>query len=307
MATKSEIAVIGHFALDTILLPSRSMPFHVLGGATTYTSFAAKRLDATVSVISKVGENFPKAYLWWLNQEGIDVSCVIRKEKEECTYFELSYSKDFSKRKLKLKSKATPINLEDLPVDLHVKAVHIAPIDNEISYEIVEKMKGSAEILSLDPQGMLRTFDKAGNVKNKQKINRKILGLINIYRSSKEELFYLTRKKELKKSIKMLHDHGIETAIVTNGAKGSVLSIEGAQYNIGVCPSKVIVDPTGAGDVFIGAFLSEYLQQKESLWCACVGSAAASTVVEGLGPTYFGSKQEIYQRATVLYEKQIKQ
>ncbi len=91
------------------------------------------------------------------------------------------------------------------------------------------------------------------------------------------------------------------------GAKGSVLSIEGTQYNIPACPSQVIVDPTGAGDVFIGGFLTEYIRQKETICCACVGSAAASVVVEGIGPTYFGNKEEIYLRAKILYEKELKQ
>ena len=67
------------------------------------------------------------------------------------------------------------------------------------------------------------------------------------------------------------------------------------------------VDPTGAGDVFIGAFLTEYISQKDSLWCACVGSAAASLVVEGVGPTFFGEKEEVYRRASLIYEKEIKQ
>ena len=79
------------------------------------------------------------------------------------------------------------------------------------------------------------------------------------------------------------------------------------ERNIILLPSQVLVDPTGAGDVFIGGFLTEYLRQKESIWCACVGSAAASVVVEGLGPTYFGTKDEIYPRAKVLYEKELKQ
>jgi sugar/nucleoside kinase (ribokinase family) len=104
-----------------------------------------------------------------------------------------------------------------------------------------------------------------------------------------------------------MHDFGVETVIVTMGAKGSILSVGGAQYNIAACPSQVLVDPTGAGDVFMGGFLTEYLGQKESIWCACVGSAAASVVVEGLGPTYFGTKDEIYARAKVLYEKELKQ
>jgi len=303
----SEIAVVGHFAIDTLLLPSRTAPFVILGGAATYASFAAKRLEATVSVISKVGENFPEAYLWWLDQEGINISAVTKLVGEPSTCFELNYSKDLSDRTLKLNSKGPALSPEDVPKDFHAKAIHIAPIANEIPYELVERLKNCAEILSLDPQGLVRTFNEPGNVIENSSVDNRIFSLINIYKSSQNEIYALTGESELKPAIKAIHDVGIETVIVTMGLKGSLLSVEGAQYNIEACPSQVLVDPTGAGDVFIGSFLTEYLRQKESLWCASVGSAAASCVVEGLGPTYFGKKEEIYRRANSLYEKELKQ
>jgi sugar/nucleoside kinase (ribokinase family) len=303
----SDIAVVGHFSIDNIILPSRTAPFVILGGAATYTSFAAKRLDATASVISKVGGNFPEAYLWWLGQEGIDLSGVTKLSGEPTTCFELNYSKDLSERTLKLKSKGPSLSPDDVPKDFHAKAIHIAPIANEISYELVEHLKNCTDTLSLDPQGLLRSFDEAGNVTENVCIDNQIFSLINIYKSSQNEIFALTGESELKPAIKAIHDVGVETVIITMGARGSIFSVEGAQYNIEACPSQVLVDPTGAGDVFIGGFLTEYLRQKESLWCASVGSAAASCVVEGLGPTYFGSKEEIYQRANSLYEKKLKQ
>ena len=308
MATQnSDIAVVGHFSIDTINLPSRTAPFIILGGAATYTSFAAKRLDAAVSVISKVGGNFPQAYLWWIKEEGVDISAVTRLANEPSTCFELTYNKDLSERTLKLKSIGPSLNPNDVPKDFHAKAVHLAPIADEIPYELVERLKSCTDILSLDPQGLLRNFDKAGNVTENTSIDNRIFSLINIYKSSQNEIYALTGESELRPAIKTIHDVGVETVIVTLGAKGSILSVEGAQYNIEACPSKVIVDPTGAGDVFIGSFLAEYLQQKESLWCASVGSAAASCVIEGLGSTYFGKKEEIYRRANSLYEKKLKQ
>jgi len=302
-----DIAVIGHLSIDTILLPTRKLPFVVLGGAATYTSFAAKRLEATASVISRVGGNSPEAYLWWLRQEGVDLSGVTKKADEPSTCFELKYNEDLSDRVLKLKSKGAPITLADVPKDLQAKAIHIAPIANEVSFEVVEHLKKCADVLSIDPQGLLRSFDEAGNVTENTSLDTTIFSLINIYKSSQNEIYRLTGESELKPAIKAIHDVGVETVIVTLGAKGSVLSVEGAQYNIAACPSQVLVDPTGAGDVFIGGFLTEYLRQKDSTWCACVGSAAASVVVEGLGPTYFGKKEEIYQRAKTLYEKELKQ
>lgn len=306
-ACNSEIAVVGHFSVDTIILPTRSKPFTVLGGAATYTSFAAKTLGASVSVISKVGEHFPEAYFWWLNEENINTACVTKVANEPTTCFELTYGKDLADRTLKLKSKGPQILLSDVPSDFHAKAIHIAPIANELNYEVVKHLKKCCDIISLDPQGLLRSFDAEGNVFDNQMVDHQIFSLINIYKSSQSEIFSLTGESELKPAIKAIHDIGVETVIVTMGAKGSILSVEGAQYHIGACPSQVVVDPTGAGDVFIGGFLTEYINQKESLWCAYVGAAAASFVVEGIGPTFFGKKEQIYQRAQESFNRETKQ
>lgn len=306
-ALNPDVYVAGHFSIDSIILPTRSQPFTILGGAVAYTSFAITHLGANAAVISRVGEDFPEAYLWWLAQEGIDVSSVVRCNEEKNTRFELTYNRDFSERALILKSKGNPINLQDLPNDMNPKAVHIAPIVNEVSYEVIERLKACTKILSLDPQGLLRSFDGNGAVIKNAEVDKRIFNLVNIYKSSQDEIFTLTGQTELKPAIRAIHDFGVETVIVTMGAKGSILSVEGTQYKIPACQSKVLVDPTGAGDVFIGGFLTEYLRDKESLWCATVGSASASLAVEGIGSTYFGEKEEIYQRATEMYEKENKQ
>ena len=302
----SDVAVVGHFAIDTIRLPSRSSPFVVLGGSVTYVSFVTRRLDGTVSIISKVGGDFPEAYMWLLREEGIDLTGVIKLEKEQTTRFDLEYSKDLSERTLKLESKAAPIGLSSLPKSLQTKAIHVAPIAGEISYEVVEQLKGCAEVLSLDPQGLLRRFSKTGKVKFNSSIDKRLFSLINVYKSSLEEICALTGHSNLKSAINAIHDFGVKNVIVTLGAKGAVLSVERTLYEIPPCISRVLVDPTGAGDAFIGGFLTEYIRQKDSFWCACVGSAAASLVIEGIGPTFFGEKEEIYERARSIYEKEIK-
>ena len=302
-----DITVVGHFTIDSISLPSRPHPVSVLGGSAAYISLATRRLDATASVISKVGGDFPQAYMWWLQQEGIDLSNVVRVEDEQTTRFELKYNKDLTNRTLKLKSKASPITAGDLPKSLHAKAIHIAPIAGEIAYDTIAKLKKCTEILSLDPQGLLRSFGTAGNVTCRSSISKRLLSLITVYKSSVEELNAATGYKDTRSAIKAIHDFGVETVIITLGAKGAVLSIGGTRYNIPPCKSATVVDPTGAGDVFMSGFLTEYIHQKDSLWCACVGSAAASLVVEGIGPTFFGEKEEIYRRATSIYEKGIKQ
>jgi sugar/nucleoside kinase (ribokinase family) len=208
-----------------------------------------------------------------------------------------------SERTLRLRSKGPVIDVSGVPANFHAKAIHIAPIANEVSYELVERLKQCGDILSLDPQGLIRTFGEDGAVAENASVDSRIFSLINIYKSSQKEICTLTGKDELKPAVKAIHDFGVETVIVTLGAKGSLLSVGGAQYDVAASPPQVLVDPTGAGDAFVGGFLTEYVRQKESLWCACVGSAVASMVLEGIGPTFFGNKEEIYKRATRMHEK----
>jgi sugar/nucleoside kinase (ribokinase family) len=302
-----DIVSVGHFSIDSIFLPGKSKPFVVLGGSIVYVSFAARHLDARVAVISKVGSDFPSAYLWWLRQEVVDTSGVTKVENAETTRFELKYNNDLSDRSLLLKSKAPPITVEDLPNSLKAKAIHIAPIAGEISFEVSEKLKGCADVLSLDPQGLVRNFDANGNVTLRPLTDKRILGLVNIYKSSLAEIEVVTGQSNLDSAIKAIHDHGVEAVIVTLGMKGAVFSVEGNVYNIPAFKPEKVVDPTGAGDAFIGGFLEEYINDANYLRCACVGIATASLVVEAPGPTFSRDKAEIYRRARALYEKEIKE
>jgi len=302
-----DVVTVGHFAVDSIFLPSRRLPFVVLGGSAAYVSFAARRLDAWVSVVSKVGGDFPDAYVWWLEQEGVDLSGLIKVKDAQTTRFELNYNADLSNRILRLKGRAPPITVGDLPESLKAKAVHIAPIAGEISHEVVEKLRKSADVLVLDPHGLVRNFDENGNVGYSQLSDKRILELTDIYKSSLNEIKAATGLSTLDSALKAVHGYGVRTVIVTLGMKGVVLSLEGAVYNISAYKSEKFVDPTGAGDAFIGGFLAEYIHNKSPFWSACVGSATASLVVEAPGPTFFGDKTEIYRRARWLYEKEIKQ
>lgn len=298
---------MGHLSIDHIYLPERPTPFVVLGGSATYVSFAARRLDARVAILSKVGYDFPASYLWWLRQEGIDTSGVVKLESSETTRFELKYDTDLSDRSLQLKRKAIPITIENVPDSLKARAIHIAPIADEITYDVAERLRNCTQILSLDPQGLIRNFDEEGNVTLRMMPDKRILGLVDIYKSSLSEIQALTGVLDIGSAIDIIHELGPQIVIVTLGAKGVTVFVEDKIHTVPACTPKKFVDPTGAGDAFIGGFLTEYIFGRDCSWCTCVGSAVASLVVEGPGPTSFGEKEEIYRRANLLYEKEIKE
>jgi len=298
-----DLSIVGHFSIDSIVLPNLSRPYTILGGSVAYVSITANRLGASVAVVSKVGNDFPKAYLWWLDQEGIDLRTVKILGNSNTTRFELIYSKDFSSRKLRLLSRAEPIMIDDIPNHLLARVFHLAPIANEIPYEVAEKLRKRADFLSLDAQGIVRSFQENGEVSLYTPEGRDILHLVDIFKSSDAEVRAITGEQDLKSAVKAIHDFGVETVIVTMGVEGAWLSIDGTMYKVPVYTPGKLIDPTGAGDAFIGGFLNEYIHDGDSYWCACVGSAAASMIVEGIGPTSLGSREEIYSRARILYEK----
>jgi len=302
-----DIVSVGHFSIDSIFLPDRQTPFVVLGGSAAYVSLAARRLESRVAAISKVGGDFPEAYRWWLDQEGVNLSGLKKVETASTTRFELKYSTDLFERTLHLKSKAPSIDADDLPNPLKAFAIHVAPIAGEVTYEIVEKLKSHADVLSLDPQGLVRRFDEGGNISLGSLADRRMLDLINVYKSSQSEIQAVTGQTDLVSAVESVHNHGVKIVIVTLGSKGALLSVEGTRYDVPACVPAKLVDPTGAGDAFISGFLSEYVNGENILRCACVGAAMASFVVEGIGPTFFGDKTQVYQRARELYEKGIKQ
>ena len=295
-----DLVVVGHFAIDLILSPKIAVPRHTLGGPPTYASLAARKLNAKVSVISKVGGDFSEDYIEWLKARGIDVSGLKRVEGASTTRFVLKYRD--GETQLQLQRRAPPITPEDIPDSLQARVIHIAPIANELSANVIEKLRKLTETLSLDPQGLVRRFDEEGNVFPKRWRDPHILGQIDLYKSSFEEIRMITGLTSLRQGMERIRDYGVKLVIVTRGVRGAVMLHEGKFYEIPAYKPQFFLDPTGAGDTFIGAFLAAYIAGKDPLWCMCVGSAAASFVVEGIGPAVFGERKEVYRRASEIYE-----
>lgn len=73
---------------------------------------------------------------------------------------------------------------------------------------------------------------------------------------SDEELFLLTKEKDITAGVNKLHELGVKVVTITLGSKGTYLSVDGQNE---IIPSIKIkqVDSTGAGDAFVGAVLKQ--------------------------------------------------
>lgn len=295
-----DLVTVGHFSIDFILLPGEAKPKMRLGGPPTYTSLSAKKIGAEVSVVSNVGGDFPEKYLRWLRRQGVDLSRLRINKTSKTTSFLIVYYAD-SSRDMFLKNRAPPICVEDIE-GLKAKALHISPIANEVSTTLIEEASNLAPTISLDPQGLLRRFDNNGKVLLQIIGDLSFLKHVEILKASVDELKTLTGLDNIFKSLRKAMDFGVKVAIATIGGGGAYISLGDRVFYVPAAQPKKIVDPTGAGDSFIGGFLAEYVRGADILWCASVGSSVASFAVEEVGPKGFKGRKRIYERAERVYE-----
>ena len=112
---------------------------------------------------------------------------------------------------------------------------------------------------------------------------KKIISKTNILLINESELHLLTKEQNVDKSIKEVLSMGPEKVIVKFGSKGAKCFSENENIAVGVYPVKKVIDPTGAGDVFGGGFISGLVDGLSIKEAMLRGSALASFCIEDFG------------------------
>ena len=112
---------------------------------------------------------------------------------------------------------------------------------------------------------------------------KKIISKTNILLINESELHLLTKEQNVDKSIKEVLSMGPEKVIVKFGSKGAKCFSENENITVGVYPVKKVIDPTGAGDVFGGGFISGLVDGLSIKEAMLRGSALASFCIEDFG------------------------
>jgi fructokinase len=122
-------------------------------------------------------------------------------------------------------------------------------------YKLLEYAKSNNIYVSFDPnyRDALITPDKLDGFIDD---SIKFIKESDFTKLSDEELFLLTKEKDIKAGVNKLHELGVKVVTITLGSKGTYLSVNGENE---IIPSMEIkqVDSTGAGDAFVGAALKQ--------------------------------------------------
>jgi sugar/nucleoside kinase (ribokinase family) len=293
----ADFAVIGHVAIDRIITDQGERI--QLGGPPTYVSLVARKLGKTVRTVTKVGGDIPDDFISQLEGLGVDIEGMII-EGSETTRFILDYRG--AERRLSVGSVCEVFGPEDL-VGLP-EVVLLAPIAGETPPSVLINIK--SDMIALDPQGFVRDIRPNGTILPKRWFDENLMRRLTIYKSSEDELRLVTGNLDTLNGLEKIIGLGAEVAIATKGGEGALLVVREGRYKVPVLAVGEALDPTGAGDTFIGGFFSEYLDGEDPSWCASMGAAMASCVVETVGARIDASRKLVRERAEDVYNRVVK-
>jgi sugar/nucleoside kinase (ribokinase family) len=293
----ADFAVIGHVAIDRIITDQGERI--QLGGPPTYVSLVARKLGTTVRTVTKVGGDIPDDFISQLEGLGVDIEGMII-EGSETTRFILDYRG--AERRLSVGSVCEVFGPEDL-VGLP-EVVLLAPIAGETPPSVLINIK--SDMIALDPQGFVRDIRPNGTILPKRWFDENLMRRLTIYKSSEDELRLVTGNLDSMNGLEKIIGLGAEVAIATKGGEGALLVVREGRYKVPVLAVGEALDPTGAGDTFIGGFFSEYLDGEDPSWCASMGAAMASCVVETVGARIDASRKLVRERAEDVYNRVVK-
>ena len=273
-----EVLIVGSVAYDGLKTPYGSAS-RVLGGAATYSSLAAS-LFAPVRMVGVVGDDFKDSELAMLGRHGINTDLVSR-EKGKTFYWKGYYEDDMAV--------AHTVKI-DLGVferfDPHITGqarnipfVFLAAIHPDLQMNVLGQMH-KPKFVVLDTRDLWINITKPALLKVLKKTD---LAVVN-----DQEIRLLTGEIHLMKGARALQKMGPKIVIVKKGEHGAMLFGPGWTFLSPAVPLDYVVDPTGAGDTFAGAFIG-YLARAGKLTpdtlkqAVIAGNLVASFTVQGFG------------------------
>lgn len=276
-----DIICIGHITLDKIVTPKSEV--YMPGGTTFYFSHGISRLlkggDVSYKLIACLAESELQA-VEDIRKEGVEVDVIPSKRS---VFFENIYGENSNNRTQRVRAKADPFTVEALQ---GVEAKYIclgSLLADDFPLEVVKEMSKHGTVV-MDAQGYLRKVEGeevfACDWENKMEFFK----YIDILKVNEHEVRTLTGIEDLKAAGHKLAEWGIKEVLLTLGSEGSIIIVDGKEYEIPAFPPKDEVDATGCGDTYTMGYVYMRVKGADPHQAGMFASAISSQKLEHSGP-----------------------
>ena len=283
------------------------------GGNLLYAAAGLANWDEGIGLVSRVGEDYPRAWIENFQQRGFDIQGInILPEPLDLRQF-IAYSNlytrhtnnpvsHFASRELQFPKAlfgykdptsqedrpeartAHSLRPKDIPADYyHATGAHFCPLDY-LTHSLIPALLRQSGFTTL-------TLDPARNYMNPnffEKVPAIITGLTAFLPSEQKlrELFR-GRSDDIWEMAEALAAYGCEIIVVKRAIEGQLIYDAGSKtrYEIPAYPGRE-KDLTGAGDAFCGGFMAGWRRTFNGLEAALYGNVSASLAIEGSGPFF---------------------
>lgn len=272
------VLIVGSTALDSIKTPKAENP-KLLGGSASHAAVAASYF-APVRLVGVVGDDFPKKYVSLYKKHGIDLT-GLQVEAGKTFHWAGEYEVNMNNRRTLLTElgvfeKFTPHLPGGYKQSPYVLLANIAPA---LQHHVLDQMARPKFVIA-------DTMDLWLNIAlpDLTRLIKRIDGFV----LNDSEAHQLTQEDNVFAALKKLHQMGPKYVIIKKGSHGSILSGPKGRFICPAYPLPRVVDPTGAGDSFVGGLMG-YLSTARggidaNLRRAMIyGSVVASFCCEGFG------------------------
>jgi sugar/nucleoside kinase (ribokinase family) len=274
------VLIVGSTALDSIKTPTRENP-HLLGGSASHAAVAAS-FFSPVKLVGVVGEDFPRRYLQIYKRRGIDLE-GLQVLPGKTFHWSGEYEANMNNRRTLLTELGVFETFEPTLPSAHQASdyVLLANIAPSLQHHVLNQMR-RPKFVAAD------TMDLWLNIALPDLL--KLLKRLDAFVLNDSEAHQLTMEGNIFGALKKIHKLGPKYVIIKQGSHGSILSGPQGFFICPAYPLRKVVDPTGAGDSFVGAMMGYLATAKGSLdenirRAMVCGSVVASFCCEGFGLT----------------------
>ena len=259
------------------------------GGDTSNMAIAAARQGAKVGYVTAVGaDQFGESFLSLWKAEGVDTVAVKRSPVAHTGIYFVTHGPGghvFSY--MRAGSAASRITPDDMPADAirQAKIVHASGISQAISSSAADAVFAAFRIAR--EAGVAVSYDtnlrsRLWAIDRARAIIHAAAGLSDILKTSIEDAEQLVALDDADRIVDFYLGLGARIVALTLGRDGAIIATGDRRERIAARVVKP-VDATGAGDMFAGAFLAEYLRTDDPFAAGRYANIAAALSTEGYG------------------------
>jgi len=272
------VLIVGSTALDSIKTPDAQNP-RLLGGSASHAAVAAS-FFSPVKLVGVVGDDFPQKYVQLYRRHGIDLA-GLQVRPGKTFHWSGEYEVNLNNRRTLLTELGVFETFSpDLPpaylASPYVLLANIAPA---LQHHVLNQMRRPKFVVA-------DTMDLWLNIALKDLV--KLLKRIDGFVLNDSEAQQLAQTNNIFVALKRIHRMGPRYVIIKKGSHGSILSGPKGFFICPAYPLPKVVDPTGAGDSFVGGLMGYLATARGSIdanlrRAMIHGSVVASFCCEGFG------------------------